>query len=184
MTHSKIKTLRKPAILLSVIAALTLLAVGVTAAYVAFKTELLSNEFEPAEVACQVEEQFVDGIKSDVKVRNVGNATAYIRVALVVNFVNDNNGTILPKAPVEGQDYSMELSATNWIKGADGYYYYTKPVSIDAVTTTLISEVRSLNSTNGTSVSFKILASAVQSDPTKAVDQAWGIKVVNGLLAP
>ena len=184
MTYCKIKKLSKSAILLIVVAALTLLAVGVTAAYIAFKTELLTNEFEPAFVACKVEETFEDGVKSEVKVRNIGNATAYIRVAIVVNFVNDNNGTIIPKTPVEGQDYSMELSATNWIKGADGYYYYTKPVSIDAVTTTLISEVRTINTPEGASLSFKILASAVQSDPTKAVEQAWGIKVVNGLLAP
>ncbi len=184
MTHSKIKTLRKPAILLIVIAALTLIAVGVTVAYIAFKTELLTNEFEPAAVACRVEGKFEDGVKSEVKIRNVGNATAYIRVALVVNFVNDKNGTILPQTPVEGQDYTIELDTTNWLKGADGYYYYTKPVSIEAVTTTLISEVRSLDSPEGTSVSFKILASAVQSDPPKAVEQAWGIRVVNGLLAP
>ena len=57
-------------------------SVGGAYAYLKANTDVLSNEFVPAKVTCAVEEEFADGVKSNVKVRNTGNVDAYIRATV------------------------------------------------------------------------------------------------------
>ena len=178
------KKLNKATALLVVAAAFLIISVGATLAYVAYKTPEVTNEFEPVAVSCAVEEEFANGVKSQVKVRNTGDTTAFIRVAIVVNWVNDANGTVLATAPIEAQDYTLTLNANGWKKGTDGYYYYENPVKIDQTTDTLISSATAINQPEGYSLSIQVLASALQSDPKKAVEQSWGATIMDGVLVP
>ncbi len=57
-------------------------AVGVTLSFM-FKKAEKTNTFVPAEVTCEVEESLFSGVKSDVCVKNTGNAAAYLRIRLV-----------------------------------------------------------------------------------------------------
>ena len=173
------------AVLLLVIGAILLTSIGVTLAYLSLKTPEITNNFVPAAVSCKVEEQFEDGVKSQVKVRNTGDASAYIRAAVVVNFVNDLNGSVLSTAPVEGQDYTLTFEDNlAWKKGADGYYYHKQPVEVNAVTNTLISSAQALNEPEGYSLSIHILASAIQADPPKAVKESWNVTIRNNEITP
>ena len=159
------------------------LTVGGVFAYLTAKTDLLSNEFVPANVSCSIEESFVDGVKSDVKVRNTGNIDAYIRATVVATFVSDD-GKVLSKSPIEDVDYTVVWGNNGWEKGEDGYWYHKKPVSPNNVTDTLIESAISISAPSGYRLNIRIIASGIQSNPGRAVQEAWGITVINGELAP
>ena len=72
-----------------------------------------------------MEETFESGVKSDVTIRNTGNIDAYIRAAVIINFVSDD-GKVLAAAPQEGTDYVIVWSSHGWVKGSDGYWYHKK----------------------------------------------------------
>lgn len=179
-----IKKFNTPIILLIATAILLLSTIGATLAYLAFKTPEIVNEFQPVAVSCKVEEEFSNGVKSQVKVRNTGDVTAYVRVAIVANWVNDVNGAVLSNSPIEAQDYTITFEVDGWNKGIDGYYYYENPVKSGDVTQTLISNATAINQPDGYSLSLQVLASAIQSEPTKAVEQSWNSTVRDGVLIP
>ena len=157
-------------------------AAGVTA-YLTAVTQPIPNEFAPAKVACQVEETFQDGIKSDVKVQNTGNIDAYIRATVVVNFVSDD-GNVLATTPQENVDYTVVWGSAGWKKGADGYWYCEKPVAPEETTPVLIETATGITAPSGYRLHIQIIASAVQSAPDSAVQEAWGVSVINGNLRP
>lgn len=153
-----------------------------TWAYLTSITDPLQNTFVPAKVTCTVEESFEDGVKSDVKVRNTGDVDAYVRVAVVATFISDNN--VYAVSPIEGVDYSVEWSNNKWKKGTDGFWYYSDPVSPNAVTNNLIEKATSSSVPQGYNLNIQIIATAIQSDPAAAVQSAWGITPVNGKINP
>ncbi|MBP3301352.1 MAG: hypothetical protein J6M34_07620 [Clostridia bacterium] len=152
-------------------------------AYLISKTGTLTNRFIPAAVTCSVEENFENGIKSNVKVRNTGNVDAYVRVAVVATFQTEG-GQILSTAPTEGVDYTVTWAANGWSKGADGFWYYCSSVAPDQLTETLIETATVLSAPDGARLNLQIIASALQANPTSAVESAWGITPVNGELFP
>ena len=132
--------------LLSVIA----LSVGLTLAYVYTKTDDVKNEFEPSKVSCAVmengetaeheEDRLSVSTKSSVQIKNTGDAEAYIRVAVVVNW-KKADGTVWAQMPA-ADDYSITFASnTGWTEGDDGYYYYKKPLAAGQTSSLLIKEV-------------------------------------------
>lgn len=152
-------------------------------AYLKANTDTLINEFVPAKVSCLVEENFQDGVKSDVKVRNTGNIDAYIRVTVVATFASAD-GKVLSTAPREGEDYTVTWGASDWRKGTDGYWYYGKPVAPENLTTALIQTASAISAPEGYQLNMQIIATAIQAAPETAVETAWGVSVVNGELIP
>ena len=78
---------------------------------------------------------------------------------------------------MEGTDYTMTMSSgTAWIKGSDGYYYYTSPVAADDTTGVLISSCteKTEKAPAGYRLSVEIIAEAIQSVPTTTVGDVWG----------
>ena len=55
--------------------------------------------------------------KSNVNVKNIGLSNAYVRAAVVANWVDDNGVIVAPCEPTFTQ-------GTNWDKSSDGFYYY------------------------------------------------------------
>ena len=92
--------------ILAVVALVMLLcsAVGGTLAWITAQTRPITNTFETAEVTAWVDETFENGTKSNVTVRNTGDIPAYIRAAVVINWVNED-GNVLG-TPVEEGDYT------------------------------------------------------------------------------
>ena len=55
--------------------------------------------------------------KSNVNVKNIGLSNAYVRAAVVANWVDDNGVIVAPCEPTF-------TPGTNWYKSSDGFYYY------------------------------------------------------------
>ena len=125
-------------------------------------------------------EKFDQNKKEDVKVKNTGTIDAYIRATYVINWL-DQDGNIAASDP-EGYGYTLNETADDkWVKGSDGYFYYTSPVAPGASTagSLLTCTVTSPENPEYT-LSVEILAEAIQSTPDKAVQEAWGVTPTSG----
>lgn len=174
----------KKRITLIVAAAVLVLGTALgTVAYLVSAPAPAKNTFAPAKVTCQVKESFAGGVKSNVTVQNTGTTAAFIRAAVVANWVAED-GTILATAPVEGTDYTVDWGDLGWIHGGDGFYYYAKAVPASGVTDNLMDScVQSVEAPTGYQLSIQILASAVQSKPERAAEEAWGVQVTGEYLS-
>ena len=188
--QSEHKQLRRPKRLATLLVSLLLVlgvAVGGTVAFLSTRTNSKVNTFTPSEVTCAVTETFENNVKSRVAVQNTGDTTAFIRAAINVTWMKDAeagteydaaNQTVSAKIPVKDKDYRITFAEnTNWIKGADGYYYYQLPVDPQGSTEVLIDECKLLENASvpdGYHLSVEIVASAIQAAPEAAVKAAWG----------
>ena len=182
--QSEHKQLRRPKRLATLLVSLVLVlgvAVGGTVAFLSTRTDSKENTFTPSEVTCAVTETFKNNVKSQVAVKNTGDTTAFIRAAINVTWMSNQdaaNQTVSAKVPLKNKDYSITLAEnTNWIQGADGYYYYQLPVKPQDSTKVLIEECKLLKDASvpdGYHLSVEIVASAIQSVPEAAVKAAWG----------
>lgn len=196
--QSEHKQLRRPKRLATLLVSLLLVlgvAVGGTVAFLSTRTDSKENTFTPSKVTCEVTETFNNNVKSNVAVKNTGDTTAFIRAAINVTWMKDAeagteyvaaNQTVSAKIPVEGTDYSIKLADnTNWIRGADGYYYYKLPVDPQVSTGVLIEECKLQNNASvpdGYHLSVEIVASAIQSAPDSVVQSMWHVTVENGII--
>ncbi len=184
------KQLRRPKRLATLLVSLLLVlgvAVGGTVAFLSTRTDSKVNTFTPSEVTCAVTETFENNVKSQVAVKNTGDTTAFIRAAINVTWMSNQdaaNQTVSAKVPVKDTDYSIIFAKnTNWIQGADGYYYYQLPVDPQGSTGVLIEECKLLNYASvpdGYHLSVEIVASAIQSAPDSVVQSMWHVTVENG----
>ena len=169
---------RKKGILLLTAAVLILVCgVGGTLAYLITQTAPVTNTFTPAQVTSEVDEEMNQDktIKSNVKIKNTGNVSAYIRAAIVITW-KDKDGYTMPTVPVQGQgqDYTLDINATDWSQ-SDGYYYYNGIVAAGGNTANLINSCVSNGTyTDGRSLCVEVIGSAIQAEPTTAVYEAWG----------
>ena len=121
---------KKTVLLLAMVVLILAGAVGGTLAYIVTSSGPVQNTFTPAHVTCKVVEEFDKQTKKNVTIQNTGNTSAYIRAAVVGNWVKD--GKIV--APwVDNINYSQ----SGWVKGNDGYYYYQSEVTAGQVTSNL-----------------------------------------------
>ena len=169
----------KAAVLLLSMILLIGIAVGTTVAFLVARTEPMKSTFEYAKVSCEV-----TGSKESVQIKNAGNTAAYIRATYVVTW-RDAYGKVAVSVP-GGYSYTLTENLGNyWNKGADGYFYYSLPVSPGNSTqdSLLTCNVTYPDNPEYT-LSVEILAEAIQSEPTEAVQQAWGATIVDGKLTP
>ena len=157
-------------------------AVGGTLAFIMTETSGKKNTFTPAQVSCKVNEDFNGAVKSSVTVENTGETDAYIRAAVSITWMKNEDAsdqTVAARVPAEGVDYDIAyLENTGWMKGGDGYWYYQTPVAPGADTGVLIRECRQLAGANvpqGYHLSVEIVASAIQSSPAAAVTENWHV---------
>lgn len=160
-------------------AVLLALAIGGTVAWLSTKDAPIQNKFLPTKVACEVTEKFdgSTGVKSNVNVKNTGTINAFIRVKLVTYRTND-----------QGQHIGGTASLPNftlgkgWVKYGD-YYYYTLPVAPkEKPEADLISSItlESYTDVDGGHQAIDVMAEAIQSEPARAVGQAWGVSISQG----
>ena len=170
----------KPAALFLAVLLLLGVVVGSTIAYLIADTTPVENSFTYAKVSCQVTESFNKTTKSNVQIKNTGSTDAYIRATYVVNWV-DTQGNIVASVP-EGYSYSLtENPNGKWTKGNGGYFYYLSPVAPGASTPGSLLTCTVMYPENPEyTLSVEILATAVQSAPAKAVQEAWGVTAPAG----
>ena len=180
---------KKARIALIAVALLLINLVGSSVAYMLDKTSKVSNTFEPAEVSCAVVENGNEytahtvnvSSKSNVSIKNTGNVPAYIRAAILVTWKSEN-GTVYAMKPEMGteKDYTLQLNYNDWFEEG-GFYYYKSAVSVDSLTSNLITSATQIKEgpvgLNNTQyyLSIEILSEAIQADGmgVDSVQQAW-----------
>ena len=178
--------------------------IGGTLAFLVTDSGPVKNTFTPSEVTTSVEETVSGTTKSNVMIKNTGDTTAYIRAAVVITW-QDEAGNILGEVPATDPecdhsecdcDYKItyELGSAQgaecWLKGSDGFYYWTSPVEPSSATGVLIKECTSLQTrTIGSGddavnyyLTVEIIGSGIQSVPTSVVMDEWksGVSDVSG----
>lgn len=162
--------------------ALLLVVAGGTLAWLTAQ-DSVSNTFTPAHVSCTVTEDFNGTVKSNVNVKNTSDIDAFIRVKLVTYRVKDNGDRIGGTAEIP-----EFTPGTNWVKYGD-FYYYTLPVApgekpkTDLIGAEGITLVRYTDADGGKKV-IEVMAEAIQSQPERAVGQAWGVTITEGKVEP
>ena len=148
----------------------------------------VQNQFEVGEVKPTVNEKGpddgdfesgVDTVKKDVSVTNSGNVPIYVRAQVNI-YWQDANGNQLWDEPEVGTDYTIERGdalGTNWVKGADGFYYWTKPLDPNVKTDNLLDSLTNNSIGEYPQLVCDIAVQGIQADPTEAVEEAWGVTV-------
>lgn len=177
---------RKKIILLALLISVITLSAGATLAHIFIQTKAAANTFTPAEVSCDVDEEFNGSIKTDVKIQNTGSTDAYIRAAIIVTWIDENNNVYAQK-PVNDRDYTIKFSDelnSNWLIDKNGFYYCKTPIAPNSETPQLISECKVIDGTEpeGYRLSVEIVASAIQSVPSSVVQEQWGVTVIDGII--
>lgn len=190
---------RRYIFLLSILLLLTA-AVGGTLAFLSVETLSVQNQFESAYVTCEVVVGEIDttnvfqpvnsGNGDVIKIKNTGNVDAYIRTAIVVNWM-DSAGNVLGTAPVEttsekNGDYAFTVNTVKWNQDTStGFYYYIDRVAAGDTTQVLLNNI-TVNKPKGYDnyeLSVEVIAEAIQADGTTddteipAYQDAWGISI-------
>jgi hypothetical protein len=179
-----------------------LLLVGATLALLFSVGNTVTNIFNPGKVDVKVEEKISGNTKTSITLKNTGNTPAFLRMAITSYYTGTYtlNGTHTEIIGSMSAPISFDLNtAAGWVKYGD-YYYYTKPVAVNASTANLI------NTTNTTGITLnyfvepsrrqnqdvevtyqqvvEVFAEAIQSAPVDAVKAAWGngFSISNGNL--
>ncbi len=155
------KRAKAKVLLISLVLILTI-SVGGTLAYLIDDAGSLENQFKPSQVTCQVSQ----GIDGRYTITNTSDIAAYLRVAVVVNYVDTSGNICYVESPPEAK-----ITAEGWTLQA-GYYYY--PASVAANTAVPQSITVTPGTVTGHSARVEILAQAIQSVPANVVQEAWG----------
>ena len=172
---------RKAALILS-LCLIFALAVGTTVALLVAHTNAVTNTFTAAKSGTDIVEELKDNQKKSIKVENTGTATSYVRVKLVMNWVDNTTGNI-----VSGDNLpEVTLNEADWFEQG-GIYYYKTPVapvgaSPDNVTTNLLQANSpitepTVGKPDGCHLEVTVLAESIQAAPSEAVTKSWGVGV-------
>lgn len=115
--------------------------------------------------------------KKSIVVKNTGTAVSYVRVKLVMNWVDENGN-------VSAEPVNITPSITaDWFE-QDGIYYYKMPVAAKDFTTNLLkTPITQDAAPEGYHLEVTVLAESIQAAPSAAVQQSWGVGVdSNGYL--
>lgn len=167
---------RKTALILS-LCLIFALAVGTTFALLKANTDPVTNTFTAAKSDIKIDEDVTGGQKKSIIVKNTGTAVSYVRVKLVMNWVDDNGN-------VSAEPVNITPSITaDWFE-QDGIYYYKMPVAAKDFTTNLLkTPITQDAAPEGYHLEVTVLAESIQAAPSKAVTESWGVGVdSNGYL--
>lgn len=170
---------RKTALILS-LCLIFALAVGTTFALLKASTAPVENTFTAAKSGTDIVEELDGNQKKSIVVKNTGTAVSYVRVKLVMNWVDENGN-------VSATPVNITPSITdNWFL-KDGIYYYKMPVAAKGETTNLLkTPITQGTAPEGYHLEVTVLAESIQAAPSKAVEGAWtAVKVgSDGSLTP
>lgn len=168
---------RKAALILS-LCLIFALAVGTTVALLKANTDPVTNTFTAAKSDIKINENVENGKKSSIQVENIGTATSYVRVKLVMNWVSDDktNQTISSE-PV---NIHVEYDTDKWFEQG-GIYYYKTPVAPGNTTDNLLQKDKPIteptDKPEGYHLEVTVLAESIQAAPSKAVTDSWHVGV-------
>ena len=167
---------RKAALILS-LCLIFALAAGTTFALLKANTAPVENTFTAAKSETYIDEVLEGSQKTSIKVKNTGTATSYVRVKLVMNWVDDDNN--VSATPV---NINVVYDTEKWFLGSDGNYYYMTPVAPDRLTDNLLKDKYPITEPTegkpeGCHLEVTVLAESIQAAPSQAVTASWGVDV-------
>lgn len=167
---------RKTALILS-LCLIFALAVGTTFALLKANTDPVTNTFTAAKSGTDIVEKLDGSQKTSIKVQNTGTAVSYVRVKLVMNWVDESGN-------VSAEPVNITPSITDDWFLKDGIYYYKMPVAAKDFTTNLLqTPITQDAAPEGYHLEVTVLAESIQAAPSKAVTDSWGVRVdSNGYL--
>lgn len=179
---------KKPILLLvSVILVLTV-AVGGTLAYLVTQTEDVNNTFIVQQVPIEVTgKETIKNISDEDGDSNSDPGTpAYIRAAIVANWVSFENKTLDENVVYSQKPDVYAKLGKDWVEGTDGYYYYTKVVEAGYETTSLSCSSPVTGRPDGYIFSYEIMAQSIQangidSEGKTPVELAWGVEAARAV---
>lgn len=162
---------RKTALILS-LCLIFALAVGTTFALLKANTAPVTNTFKAAESGTHVDVEDSGNEKTGIFVKNEGTATSYVRVKLVMNWV-DKSGNV----SAEPVNITVRYDTTNWFE-QDSIYYYKTPVGPNMTTDNLLQANSPITEPtegkpDGCHLEVTVLAESIQAAPSTAVEGAW-----------
>lgn len=170
---------RKTALILS-LCLIFALAVGTTFALLKASTDPVENTFTAAKSGTDIVEELDGNQKKSIVVQNTGTAVSYVRVKLVMNWVDESGN-------VSADPVNITPSITDdWFEQG-GIYYYKMPVAAKGETTNLLqTPITQGTAPEGYHLEVTVLAESIQAAPSKAVEGAWtAVKVgSDGSLTP
>lgn len=169
---------RKAALILS-LCLIFALAVGTTVALLKANTAPVTNTFTAAKSDIKINENVENGKKSSIQVENIGTATSYVRVKLVMNWVSDDDSKTISATPV---NITVDYDNTKWFEQGGIYYYKTPVAPVSAkpsnVTSNLLkTPITQTNAPEGYHLEVTVLAESIQAAPDTAVQQSWDVHV-------
>lgn len=170
---------RKTALILS-LCLIFALAVGTTFALLKASTAPVENTFTAAKSGTDIVEKLDGSQKKSIVVQNTGTAVSYVRVKLVMNWVDESDN-------VSAEPVNITPSITDDWFLKDGIYYYKMPVAPDGKTENLLKAdspiTEPADKPAGCHLEVTVLAESIQAAPSKAVTDSWGVGVdSNGYL--
>lgn len=167
------KNLKKSFLLLIAIAALLIMTVGGTVAYLVTSDGPVENKFEPVEVTTGIDEDFTNTtVKKNVKITNTGDIPVYVRAKVVANWCDKNGNIVAPWTD------NIKYNDTKWTKStSDGYWYYKGAVEVGSSTANLFDSYsyKFTDIPDGADhLEMTIVHQSVQAEPDDAVTELWG----------
>ena len=170
---------KKSMMLLIASVLLLTMAVGGTLAYFLDATEEVIYTLQAGYLATQLQ-QSLDGDAHSVRVENLGNVDVYVRVAILGNWVDENNVIVAP--------WTAEIAVNEvqgWQQGEDGFYYYTKPLLGQKNVQTpnlLAASVAQSGGPAGAHLEIAVLHQAIQAECRNAAglypaEDAWHVTI-------
>lgn len=174
---------KKSLVLLVCVAMLLTFTVSGTVAFLADGSGPVTNVFTPVEVDTKIVETVTAGSKSSIQVQNnnqANNIPVYVRVALAGYWVKlvDNKEVIV--APASQEEMTFDIG-NKWIRGTDGFYYYTEAVQPGAETLNLLGSPIKGTKNDGSYLVVTVVHQSIQAvgttsdGTTKVVVDAWGV---------
>ena len=182
----------KPFLIAFCVCILACAAVSGSLAWLISTPEQVVNSFTPGVVTIEVDEKFDSTTKSDVRIKNTGNVPAYIRVALVPAWVDDEGNIAAKPASLEQLHNDCNIAwgedcngyEADWFIGSDGFYYCKTVINPGKSTPILIKSCTVKGEEHEYDFELQVIASAVQSLPTSTVGEVWPVVVgTDGTLA-
>ena len=175
------------ALLVSLLLIIGVIAAG-TSAFLLDSAGPLHNIFNPSEITTTVVEELDGTTKKNITIKNTGDTEAWIRAAVVITW-QDKNGNVYGQFPVAGTDYTISYNESaqktpegKWLKGQDGFWYWSNPVASQNNTGVLITSCTPnvIPPADGYYLTVEIIGSAIQSKPSNVFNTEWassGLKV-------